>query len=209
MKSDLISRRRIEGFALPLPGNDIDTDRIIPARYLKCVTFEALGAYAFYDERYAADGEQKNHPFNEERFKDAEILLVNKNFGCGSSREHAPQSLMRMGIRAIIGESFAEIFAGNCTALGVPAVILGQEDISQLMTAVQENPKTGLSIDLVNETVSAGALSFPMEIPESYRKDLVEGTWDTTAILLQNINMIKELASKLHYTIIKQGDQKK
>jgi 3-isopropylmalate/(R)-2-methylmalate dehydratase small subunit len=206
MKDNLISRSRIEGLALPLPGNDIDTDRIIPARYLKCVTFETLGAYAFYDERYAANGEQKKHPLNEERFKDAEILLVNKNFGCGSSREHAPQSLMRMGFRAIIGESFAEIFAGNCTALGIPAVILGQEEISQLMTTVLENPKAGLSVDLVNKNVSADALSFPIEIPESYRKSLIEGTWDTTATLLQNINLIKELASKLHYTIIRQGD---
>ena len=209
MKSELISRSKIEGFAIPLPGNDIDTDRIIPARYLKCVTFDALGAYAFYDERYATDGEQRKHPFNEEHFKGAEILLVNKNFGCGSSREHAPQSLMRMGIRAIIGESFAEIFAGNCTALGIPAVILAQEHISQLMTAVQEKPKTELSVDLINKTVSAGTLSFPLEMPESYRRDLVEGTWDTTAILLQNINLIKELASKLHYIIIRQGDQKK
>ena len=140
MTNNDLQRRQITGTGIPVPGNDIDTDRIIPARFMKCVTFDGLEQYAFYDERFSGDT-PKAHPFNDDRFLGGSILIVNKNFGCGSSREHAPQALVRFGMRAIIGESFAEIFAGNCTALGVPAVTASQDHITQLMQAVESDPK--------------------------------------------------------------------
>ena len=189
----------IAGTAIPLRGDDIDTDRIIPARYLKCVTFEELGQYAFYDERFDPEGAGKPHPFNDERFSGAEILLVNRNFGCGSSREHAPQSLMRMGIRALVGESFAEIFAGNCTALGIPAAQVSHEDIEKLMSLVERDPETLLTVDLEAKTVSAENLSVSLTMPESYRRALASGTWDTTTALLANHNEIKKVAEHLPY----------
>ncbi len=192
-------RTSIKGRAIPVPGDDIDTDRIIPARYLKCVTFEALGQYAFFDERFDEDGGQKPHPLNEERFKGGKILLANRNFGCGSSREHAPQSLMRMGIDAIIGESFAEIFAGNCTALGVPALKLSTQEIGFLMTLVESDPTTEIDIDLKTRTVTAGGKSFALDMPESYRQSLIAGTWDTTATLLLNVDLIEQTAAALPY----------
>jgi 3-isopropylmalate/(R)-2-methylmalate dehydratase small subunit len=189
----------IKGRAIPMPGNDIDTDRIIPARYLKCVTFEELGQYAFYDERFDEDGGSKDHPFNDERFRGGAILLVNSNFGCGSSREHAPQSLMRMGIQAIVGESFAEIFAGNCTALGIPTVRLEPKEIEFLMATVAEKPDLILTVDLSAGTVAAGDSVFSMNMPESYRQSLLAGTWDTTATLLLNLEKIAKTAQKLPY----------
>ena len=189
----------IRGRAIPLPGNDIDTDRIIPARYLKFVTFENLGDHVFQDERLDENGEKKNHPFNEERFKGASILLVNENFGCGSSREHAPQSLMRAGIRAVIGESYGEIFAGNCTALGIPTVRLAHDEIDALMNLASGNPETELELDLENKKVSAADVSFSITIPESYRQSLVTGAWDTTALLLANRELIEKKMSELPY----------
>ncbi len=192
-------RKSIRGRAIPLRGNNIDTDRIIPARYLKFVTFETLGQYAFQDERFDENGKEKDHPFNEERFKGAEILLVNKNFGCGSSREHAPQSLMRMGIGGIVGESFAEIFAGNCTALGIPTVALNLEEIDVIMTAVDNNPETEVVIDLEKKSVTAGEASFAFTMPEPYRQSLTSGTWDTTATLLENRDLVEKKATALPY----------
>lgn len=192
-------RAVIGGTALPLRGDDIDTDRIIPARYLKCVTFEELGQYAFYDERFDPEGREKPHPFNDKRFQDAEILVVNGNFGCGSSREHAPQSLMRMGIRAIVGESFAEIFAGNCTALGIPAVSVSHENAEKLMELVEIEPDTIVTVDLKARMVSGGDVSAPLDMPESYRRSLVEGTWDTTTALLANVERIRTVTERLPY----------
>ena len=192
-------RKKIEGKGLPLHGNDIDTDRIIPARYLRCVTFEELGQYAFYDERYTADGGRTEHPFNEKRFEGHDILIVNKNFGCGSSREHAPQSLMRMGIRAIIGESFAEIFAGNCTALGIPAVKAESEDIGRLMDLVETEPDTAVVIDLENGRIRAGGLEFGLTMPLAARKSLLSGEWDTTSVLLEGSDAITETSERLPY----------
>ena len=148
MNTDKSERKLIRGRAIPVPGNDIDTDRIIPARYLKFVTFDTLGQFVFQDERFDENGKEREHPFNDERFKGGEILLVNNNFGCGSSREHAPQSLMRAGIRGIVGESFGEIFAGNCTALGIPTVRLKHEEIEVLMAAVEADPGTEITLDL-------------------------------------------------------------
>ena len=192
-------RRRIIGTAIPLPGDDIDTDRIIPARYLKCVTFEELGQYAFNDERYGEDGGKKIHPFNGEQYTGGSVLLVNKNFGCGSSREHAPQALMRSGINAIVGESFAEIFSGNCTALGIPAVRVRHEHAAALMAVAKKSPGTQFEIDIEAQTVKAGNCTVPCTMPESDRISLVEGTWDTTSVLLEGVEAIRKTAERIPY----------
>jgi 3-isopropylmalate/(R)-2-methylmalate dehydratase small subunit len=202
-------RRRLEGRAIPLPGDDVDTDRIIPARYLREITFETLGQYAFYDERFDEKGKEKpypgsdkserQHPLNDKRFNGGTVLLVNRNFGCGSSREHAPQSLMRMGIKAFVGESFAEIFSGNCTALGLPAARVTHEDAVELQRIVEGAPSTALTIDMEARTVTAGGRSFPFTMPESDRKSLVTGEWDTTSVLLSNEKAIRETAKRIPY----------
>ena len=155
MAGDESRRRALNGRGIPLPGDDIDTDRIIPARYLREITFETLGRYAFYDVRFDEKGNRKEHPLNDPRFAGGNILIVNRNFGCGSSREHAPQSLMRMGIAAFIGESFAEIFSGNCTALGLPAVRVSHQDAQELQALVNADPAaairaTGARLPYVN-----------------------------------------------------------
>ena len=191
--------RLVEGRGLPLPGDDIDTDRIIPARYLKCVTFDELGEYAFYDERFDSSGERKEHPFNDSRFEGAKILLVGRNFGCGSSREHAPQSLMRSGIRAIVGESFAEIFSGNCITLGIPVITAGHEELVKISEIVQNDPSITLSIDLVDKGLTVGVQKFVIAMPATYRKSLVEGSWDSTAALIENIDDIRKTAGNLYY----------
>ena len=192
-------RKRIAGTAIPLPGNEIDTDRIIPARYLKCVSFEELGRYAFNDERFDDTGALKEHPFNDEKFSGAGVLLVNENFGCGSSREHAPQALMRSGIGVIVGESFAEIFSGNCTALGIPAVRVNHEDALLLMRTAAENPNTMFEVDLVSLTVKAGDCTVSCTMPDSDRSSLVEGTWDTTSVLMEGLEAIRETANRIPY----------
>ena len=194
-------REKVTGRAIPLPGNDIDTDQIIPARYLKCITFEELGRYAFYDERFDGSGKPKDHPLNDPRFKGGTVMVVGRNFGCGSSREHAPQSLMRMGFRAFVGESFAEIFFGNCTALGLPCVRLSHEDAERLTGIVQERPGTEVTVDLSGLTVSAGGESFPCDIPDGARQNLITGTWDTTAALLEAKDEIRKTATKIPYMI--------
>ena len=199
MKSKDTSIRTVAGRAIPLPGDDIDTDRIIPARFMKCVTFDDLGQYAFHDERYDADGAKKDHPFNERRFEGGRILIVGSNFGCGSSREHAPQSLMRFGIQAIVGESFAEIFAGNCSALGIPAVEVGHQEAETLMGLAREDPNAPIAIDLESRTVRVGGLTFPIDMPDSYRQGLIDGSWDTTAALLANVDEIHRTAARLGY----------
>ena len=189
----------IKGRAVPVVGDDIDTDRIIPARYLKEITFSKMGNYPFYDERFNADGSKKDHPFNRPEYQGASILLGNVNFGCGSSREHAPQSLVRWGIRAIVAESFAEIFAGNCVMLGTPALAASKEDVAKLQKLAQDEPQTEFSVDLESMTVKAGTLVVPVKLPESRRKALVEGTWDSTALLLANADKVKTSAQKLGY----------
>ena len=187
------------GNGVPVPGADIDTDRIIPARYMKAVTFEGLGPYAFRDVRFDQEGNKKDHPFNDPRYKGASILIVGSNFGCGSSREHAPQALMRWGIKAIIGESFAEIFAGNCSALGIPAVKVSAQEAEMLMHLVQEKPDTQIRIDLEKKLVSAGGYEIPLDMPEAGRKVLVDGTWDSTAVLLANKEAIERTAARIPY----------
>lgn len=189
----------LKGAGIPIKGNDIDTDRIIPARFMKCVTFDGLGEYTFYDVRYNADGSKTDHVMNQPEYMNNNILVVNKNFGCGSSREHAPQSLYHYGIRGIIGESFAEIFAGNCTAMGIPVAILKEEDTKDIQDAIAENPSLELEIDLVNNKVKAGSRTYKAFIADTSRNALREGTWDSTALLLSNSNIIEEKKTELPY----------
>ena len=194
-----LSIKSVRGRAIPLPGDDIDTDRIIPARYLKEITFEDMGKYAFYDERFDEKGKKKKHPFNDEKYLGAAILVVNKNFGCGSSREHAPQSLMRFGIKAIIGESFAEIFEGNCTTLGIPTVTAQRADIENLMSVIKDDPAFEIRIDLEDNTVSYGDFSFPIRQKESSRIVLTQGTWDSLSELMEAREKVMKIAEKLPY----------
>ncbi len=187
----------ISGTCVPVKGDDIDTDRIIPARFMKVVTFEGLGEYAFNDERFDGKGGMKPHPFNSESCRGASILLVNKNFGCGSSREHAPQALMRWGIKAVIGESFAEIFAGNCTSMGIPSVTVSAEAINQLMRSVDEEPSRSLTLDLRNSTIKCGGAEYPAVMEEARRKAFLSGSWDSTSVLLENLSLIEEKYKEL------------
>jgi 3-isopropylmalate/(R)-2-methylmalate dehydratase small subunit len=191
---------RVAGRAVSVRGNDIDTDRIVPARYLKEATFARMGEYPFFDERFDAAGKLKTHPFNDHRFKGASILLVNKNFGCGSSREHAPQALHRFGIHAIVGESFAAIFAGNCVMLGIPAVTVGEREMEELMGLTESDPQAQFTLDIEKKTLSyAGGKSMPVAIPETSRQALIEGSWDSTAMLRANLAKVKTVAAKLPY----------
>lgn len=177
---------QVTGTAVHVPGQDIDTDRIIPARFMKCVTFDGLGEFAFYDVRKNADGSDKPHPLNEARFKGANILLSGANFGCGSSREHAPQALYRFGFRAIIAESFAEIFFGNCTTLGIPCVTASAQDIRVLAAEVARNPRLEITVDLAAEKVSFEDEDMPITVPRTAREALTTGQWDPIAALLEN-----------------------
>lgn len=197
--SDILKIIRIQGTAMPMRGNDIDTDRIIPARYLKEVTFARMGEYPFFDERFDASGRKKDHPFNDPEYKGAAILFVNKNFGCGSSREHAPQALHRFGIKAIVGESFAAIFAGNCTIMGVPTVTAGAGQIEQLMKSVEENPGTQYTLDLASKTIFYDGQTIAVDLPETYRTALTAGSWDSTALLRANLEQVRKTAAKLPY----------
>jgi 3-isopropylmalate/(R)-2-methylmalate dehydratase small subunit len=189
---------KITARAMPLRGDDTDTDRIIPARYLRCVTFDGLGKYAFQDERFDPAGKTKSHAFNEKRYEGAGILIVNRNFGCGSSREHAPQALARWGLKAIIGESFADIFSGNCAAIGLVAVTAEPADIARLQEAA-ESGTAEATIDLQKLTVSLGTIVVPVKIPESRRSNFIAGTWDTTASLAANERFVSERAAKIPY----------
>ena len=187
---------KIFGQAVPVIGNDIDTDRIIPARFLRCVTFDGLGAQAFADDRAQADNQ---HPFDLPQYQGAKILVVNGNFGCGSSREHAPQSLARWGIEAIVGESFAEIFLGNCIAIGLPCVTVRPEFVSQMQTQLQANPELPMTIDLVAKTVTCGDLVVEAIADEGARQMFLQGTWDNCSQLIQNQSAIRDTVAKLPY----------
>jgi len=191
--------QHVSGTGLPLRGNDIDTDQVIPARFMKVVTFDGLGEFAFFDQRFDDEDNPKEHPMNEERFGDANVMVVNSNFGCGSSREHAPQALMRWGIDAIIGEGFAEIFAGNCLALGVPTVTADHETINALQQWVDDNPDGEIEVDVRAETVTYGDNEINVSVDRAQREALVEGNWDTTALMKANENAIRETADSLPY----------
>ncbi len=189
----------IRGRAVPLRGEDIDTDRIIPARFMKALTFEGLGQYLFYDERFDERGNPKPHPLNDPRYRGATILLVESGFGSGSSREHAPQAIKRAGFRAIIGESFAEIFFGNATAIGLPCVSLAPEDLALLYKRVEENPELEVEIDLVQKEVRFGDRTAPLAIREEAREALVEGLWDPIGELLEAGALLEEFDRRLPY----------
>jgi 3-isopropylmalate/(R)-2-methylmalate dehydratase small subunit len=197
--SDIVKITQVSGTAVPIHGNDIDTDRIIPARYLKEPTFTRMGEYPFFDERFDSAGKKKDHPFNDPEYKGASILFVNKNFGCGSSREHAPQALYRFGIKAVVGESFAAIFAGNCTMMGLPAVVVNAEEIEQLMKNVADNPRTEYTVNLENKTIAYGDQKIAIDLPETYRTALTKGFWDSTALLRANLEQVRKTAAKLPY----------
>lgn len=191
--------KQITGSAVPVQGNDIDTDQIIPARFMKVVTFEGLGEYAFYDLRFDPSGAAKPHPFSDDRYRGASVLLVNSNFGCGSSREHAPQALMRWGIKVVIGESFAEIFAGNCTAMGVPAVTVAPEVVRELVATVEADPTTQITVDLPRSRIGVGDTSYDFQMPPAYRSALIAGSWDSTSVLLSNLEGIDATVKRLPY----------
>jgi 3-isopropylmalate/(R)-2-methylmalate dehydratase small subunit len=187
----------VTGPAVPVRGNDIDTDQIIPARFLKEVTFDNMGEYAFYDVRRTDDDSLNDHPFN--RYPNATILVVNQNFGCGSSREHAPQALMRWGIDGLIGESFAEIFAGNCQALGLPTATAAPDTVEWIMEQVEADPALELSIDVEAETATVGDTTVDVTINDAQQKALLQGIWDTTALMKSYMDEVEETAGKLPY----------
>tara|TARA_A100001035_G_scaffold213784_1_gene173575 strand:+ start:87 stop:710 length:624 start_codon:yes stop_codon:yes gene_type:complete len=185
----------INGKCISLIGNDIDTDRIIPARFLKCINFNSLGEFVFEDDRETLKG---RHPFDLKENKNAKILIVNSNFGCGSSREHAPQALMRWGIKAIIGESFADIFYSNCIAIGIPCFTLPKKSIQDIQK-YNEKKSLFLEINLKNSLAKSKDLNFNLEIRESSKKMFLSGEWDATSTLLENENLIKNKLKALPY----------
>ena len=186
---------QIKGQCISLIGNDIDTDRIIPARFLKCVNFDSLGESVFQDDRETLKGK---HPFDLKENKNASILIVNSNFGCGSSREHAPQALMRWGIKAIIGESFADIFYNNCIAIGIPCFTLPNKSIKEIQNN-KDNKFLFLEIDLKNSLAKAKDLTFNLVIKESSRKMFLSGEWDATSTLLENKNLIENKFNQIPF----------
>jgi 3-isopropylmalate/(R)-2-methylmalate dehydratase small subunit len=188
--------KTVSGRGIPLVGNDIDTDRIIPARFLRCVTFDGLGEQAFADDRTQAKGE---HPFNQPQYQGANILVVNGNFGCGSSREHAPQALSKWGIQALVGESFAEIFFGNCVAIGIPCLTAEPETVKTLQALLQENPQAPISVDLEAMQVHCGNILAAVSLAEGPRQMLTTGTWDTCGQLIAQTEHIRATTVKLPY----------
>jgi 3-isopropylmalate/(R)-2-methylmalate dehydratase small subunit len=191
--------RRVTGTALPLRGDDIDTDRIIPARFLVSITFDGLGAHAFEDDRRSMKARGGTHPFDDARFSGSRILLVNRNFGCGSSREHAPQALQRGGIRAVAGESFSEIFFGNAVAIGLPCVTLGHEAVAELQTFIEKASDATLTLDLEAKTLIGSRKTVSVSIPEYARAAFLSGHWDGTSMLLDRFSEVEALARRLPY----------
>jgi 3-isopropylmalate/(R)-2-methylmalate dehydratase small subunit len=189
------ARRQLSGRGIPLPGNDIDTDRIIPARFLKAVTFEGMGEHAFEDARK----QNPEHPFNSPAYQGAAVLVVGQNFGCGSSREHAPQALMRWGIRAIVGGSFGEIFFGNCVMLGIPCLVASQADLEWLQKSISLAPQQTVGVDVEKQEVRFGDRVIKATVPDGPRNQLVGGTWDSTAVLLEAGAAIEATAKRLPY----------
>ncbi|HZP60198.1 MAG TPA: 3-isopropylmalate dehydratase small subunit [Opitutaceae bacterium] len=189
----------VAGRGVFVPGNDIDTDRIIPARFMKCVTFDGLGEFLFYDVRKNADGTDKPHPLNDPRFKGATILLSGANFGCGSSREHAPQAIQKYGFRAIVAENFAEIFFGNCTTLGIPCLSASREDIARLAAAIEANPQTEVTVDVAAQEIHFGGQTIKAAVRDAARDALVNGRWDPIGELLEGRAAVATAAERLPY----------
>jgi len=187
--------REITGAAVPVRGDDIDTDRIIPARFLKSITFEGLEQHLFEDDRLQSPG----HPLSNPVYASARIMLVNANFGCGSSREHAPQAILRSGIRAVVGQSFSEIFSGNAVAIGLACPTASADALRDMMDAVEREPATTVSVDLASMTVTCGGTQYPLTLPSGARDALVNGSWDATGQLLENFNEVRAVAASLPY----------
>jgi 3-isopropylmalate/(R)-2-methylmalate dehydratase small subunit len=190
---------RVTGRGRPLRGNNIDTDRIIPARFLRAITFEGLEQHLFEDDRKQVEAEGRRHPTADPTYSGAAVLLVNANFGCGSSREHAPQAIRRSGVRAIVGESFSEIFFGNSVALGLPCVTADAASVAALMQLVEQNPAVELAVDLDRMRVSAGGADYPVTLPPGARESFLEGTWDATGLLLDRFEEVEAVAARLPY----------
>ncbi|HTB81581.1 MAG TPA: 3-isopropylmalate dehydratase small subunit [Opitutaceae bacterium] len=189
----------VAGRGVFVPGNDIDTDRIIPARFMKCVTFDGLGEFLFYDVRKNADGTDKPHPLNDSRFKGATVLLSGANFGCGSSREHAPQAIQKYGFRAVIAENFAEIFFGNCATLGIPCASVSREDIAKIAAAIEANPQTEVVIDVAAQEVHFAGQKVRAAIRDAARDALVNGRWDPIGELLEGRAAVAVTSGRLPY----------
>jgi 3-isopropylmalate/(R)-2-methylmalate dehydratase small subunit len=185
----------VSGTAIPLRGNNIDTDRIIPARYLKAITFEGLGEHAFEDDRAS----MPNHPFANPAYAEASILIVNENFGSGSSREHAPQALKRWGIGACVGQSFSEIFLGNATTIGLPCATAAPEDIEALMAVAEGDPAATMAFSVDAQSIEAAGLSVPLGMPAAVRDALLTGQWDATGLLLADFDDVRRVADSLPY----------
>jgi 3-isopropylmalate/(R)-2-methylmalate dehydratase small subunit len=188
----------VSGRAVPLRGNDIDTDRIIPARYLRTVTFDGIGEHAFEDDRRGLKAKGETHAFDQPEYQGGKLLLVNKNFGCGSSREHAPQSLMRWGIAGIVGESFAEIFFGNCVSLGVPCATLDEAAIAKVQAAAEKDPAAEWTLD-VEKRELRGPVTVPVAFPDGPRQQFLTGKWNPMSELLANLPAVEKVAENLPY----------
>ncbi len=194
---------QVTGRGVCVPGHDIDTDRIIPARFLKCITFDGLGEFAFYDERAANKAAGQIHPLDQPQHLGANILISGSNFGCGSSREHAPQSLYRFGIRAILAESFAEIFFGNSVTLGMACLTLSRDDLQDLAALVLHDPKTEIKVDILNRKVHAAGKTFTAHKPDTAHHALISGKWDAIADLLEGLPDVQRVASGLPYVSVR------
>jgi 3-isopropylmalate/(R)-2-methylmalate dehydratase small subunit len=190
---------QISGRGVYVPGNDLDTDRIIPARYLKCVTFDGLGEFLFFDARHNPDGTETRHPLNDPRFRGASILLSGANFGCGSSREHAPQAIQKAGFRAVVAEGFAEIFFGNSTTIGLPCLSASREDLAQVAAAIEANPALEITVDIAAGEIRFGSRKIKAATREAARDALVNGRWDPIGELLEGVPAVKALTAKLPY----------
>lgn len=189
--------KEIKGKAMPMIGDDIDTDRIIPARFLRCVTFDGLGEQAFRDERFDENGNPTDHPMNKAEYKGAKIILSGNNFGCGSSREHAPQAIKRAGYEAVIAESFAEIFYGNSSVLGLVCITMPKAEISELASYIENNPDTEVIIDIEKAEIKAGDKTYKAGIKSALQKSLLEGTYDTIYELMKNKDKVEEMDKNL------------
>jgi 3-isopropylmalate/(R)-2-methylmalate dehydratase small subunit len=196
---------QVTGRGVYVPGDDIDTDRIIPARFMKCVTFEGLGEFAFSDAKAAEKAAGRVHPLDDPRFNGASILISGSNFGCGSSREHAPQALYRYGFRAIIAESFAEIFFGNSTTLGIPCVKMSKEDIADLAALIEKTPSVQVTVDLTESKVTLDDVDFTAQIsiPGHAREPLMNGRWDSIADLVDGLEDVKARVASIPYLAVK------